>query len=185
MIARRLPRAWAALLLLAIGGVPALLAGAQVALTTDVVPATDAPGLGRVVRGTSASVFTINASTGAVTRTSGNAARITSSTPVTPTVTIRCTNAGTNCTAGGRRYTVTVQAGSAAGAGASVTNLTITTPSGATVVGGPTYASGTLTFVVSGFSTLSIRIGMSLQVPASGSTGVGTVPFTVNVIRTA
>ena len=162
----------------------AVPARAQVALTTDVTPAADAPALGRVVRGTSASVFAINAATGAVTRTSGNAVRIATATPVTPTVTIRCTNAGTNCNSGSRRYTVTVQAATSTGAGVGVTNLTITTPTGATVLSGPTYASGTLTFVVGGFSTMTFRIGVSLQVAASGPTGVGAVPLTVNVVRT-
>lgn len=180
-------------LVVAVAAAPLVLAAcllaapahAQLALSTDVVPAADAPALGRVVRGTSTSVFTINASTGAVTRTSGNAVRITTATPVTPTVTIRCTSLGTNCGSGSRRYTVTVQAATSAGPGVSVTNLTISTPSGATVISGPTYSSGTLTFVVGGFSTLSFKIGMSLQLPASGSTGVGTVPLTVNILRTA
>ncbi len=160
-------------------------APAQVALSTELAPATDAPALGRVVRGTSTSVFAIDAATGAVTRTSGNAVRIATTTPVTPTVTIRCTNAGASCTSNNRRYTVTVQAPTTTGTGVGVTNLTITTPSGASLISGPTYGSGTLTFVVAGFSILTFRIGVSLQVPASGPTGVGAVPLTINVLRTA
>jgi hypothetical protein len=154
-------------------------------LSVSVSPAGDAPALGRIVRGVQPSVFSISASTGTVTRTSGDAVRIASSVTTTPTVTIRCTGTGSLCSGNARRFTITLQSVTGIGPGVTVTNLQVTSPTGATVFGGPTYSNGSLVLVVGPFSTLQFRVGMSVQVPAGGTTGNATLPFTVNVARTA
>lgn len=82
-------------------------AGAAQAETLS-VSAPTALGVGKVVADSSVSRFHVDAATGAVTRVSGTAIRLTATNAAVPTVTITCTASPGNCK---HTYTVTITNG--------------------------------------------------------------------------
>jgi len=72
------------------------------------ISAIPALGIGKVVADSSVSRFHVDAATGAVTRVSGTAIRLTATDATVPTVTITCTQSSGNCK---KTYTVTITNG--------------------------------------------------------------------------
>ncbi|MBC6981958.1 hypothetical protein [Caulobacter sp. 17J80-11] len=90
------------------------------ALPVSASPSAEAPSLGKVMTGPSSSVFAISSS-GAVTRTSGTAVRITNTGTSVPTVTVTCNiQSGNTCSTGTVRIVVTAASTSRA----SITSFT-------------------------------------------------------------
>jgi hypothetical protein len=136
-------------------------------------PAT-APTLGTTIRGTSATTFSISTA-GVVTRTSGNAIRLSSSSVTTPTLSINCglLNLSGLCAVRYIRVTITPVTGSGP---ASISRLRIGSLSGATYrTGSPPADAASLTFDLNPIgllSTATLRLGMDVVLaanPASGS----------------
>jgi hypothetical protein len=160
---------------------------AQTFTTTVAISPTAAPTLGRVVGGTSVSTFSVDASSGTVTRLSGNAVRLTSGSVTTPTITVVCK---TNC-ANSRVVNVTITAGAVTGR-TSITNFTYSnfssSHSGTTTSGSTT--GSPLTFAIQ-FPTgnggtdksATFKLGMTTSVATTGARGDGAFAYTVSVVR--
>lgn len=153
-------------------------ASAQVAVNLS--PTGTNPVLGRVVRGSTASTFSIS-TTGVVT-SSGDAIRMTSAGAGGTTATISCGLLNLACV--GRTLRVTIYASGASGS-ATLTKFRVGSLSGNTYVGGAAPAeASTLTFDLNGLGLLgwcTFAIGMDVLVPVSGVTGPGTYTYTVTV----
>lgn len=143
------------------------------------------PKLGVFVVGTTTSTYSVNAGTGAVSRTSGDAFPISKSGAVN-TITITCTSCQGNV--GNRTVNVTVTAGAPAGR-FSITSFsrsnTIST-TGTTVTGATTGFPLTVRAVfpnTAATKTLSFRLGMTFQIAATGGTGARPINYTVTAAR--
>lgn len=159
----------------------ALMAEPAVAQVSH-TPAT-APALGRTVRGSSATTFSV-ATSGAVTRTTGNAIRLTSSSVTPPTISINCglLNLGSLCALRYIRVTITPVAGNPA----SITKFRV-----GTLSGGASYRSGsapaeaaTLVFDLNPlglFSTASFVLGMDMTLAANAASGAYTFDYVVTI----
>jgi hypothetical protein len=160
----------------------ALLAFGSVAhADTTAIDIPSAPALGKVAAGTAASTFTVNGSTGAVALASGNAVRFNSpGTISTPTVSVTC-----NGNVAARTVTVTV---TSTGSGrANITNFTRTNTGGIGTFGGATTGSP-LIFTIQfpsggGANTATFKLGMTVQIATTGTTGVRSLPYTVATSR--
>lgn len=165
-----------AVILLMQGAVPA---HAQVS-----VQSITALALGNVASAvTGNTIFTITPSTGAVTKT-GNGARITTTTPVRFTVTVRCTAATATCNASAINVRV---ANGGAGTGRALTITNLTAASGtATVVSAPA-AGDPITFQLSAIPRNTNRtffVGGDITITGDdggGTTGAATIPINVQV----
>jgi hypothetical protein len=130
------------------------------------------PDLGKIVQGASVSVFGVDPNSGAVTRVSGTAIRLTSGPSNPPLVTISCT--AQSCKNGG----VTVTFAPTGSGRANVTGFTpgAVTGHGLTLVS--TTGAGTthLTMQFASDSTAnpsaSFAVGVSVTVGATGATGL-------------
>jgi hypothetical protein len=161
-----------------------LLAGtgatAQPVFAIDTVES-NRPDLGNVVSGTGAdTVFTIAASDGAVTRSSGNGIRIGNG-GTRALVTISCSG-DDGCLSASETVTIGV-AGSPSGRARALTNFTVAAGPNPPSMG---TASGTniVTFTVSGIArdtTRNIYVGADFGIASSGTTGVATSSFEVSV----
>lgn len=138
-----------------------------------------APALGRVARGTTATVFVINPSTGAVTRVSGNAARVTTGTVTSPTITVTC-GIGGNCKSRNIRVRVTAGASS----DATIVSFAVSNLTGSTyVTGSPPNEAASLDFQITtpgGNASATFKLGLRVQVAASAA-GLYNLPWTVVV----
>lgn len=145
-------------------------------------PAT-APTLGTTIRGTSATTFSISTA-GAVTRTSGDAIRLTSGSVTTPTLSINCglLNLSGLCALRYIRVTITPVTGSGP---ATISRLRVGGLSGATYRAGsaPTEAAS-LTFDLNPIgllSTATLKLGMDVVLSANAASGVYTFDYIVTV----
>lgn len=141
-----------------------------------------APALGTTIRGTSATVFSISTA-GAVTRTSGNAIRLSSSSVTPPTITINCglLNLIGLCALRYMRVTITPVAASPA----SITKFRVgsLTGSGYRTGSAPAEAA-TLTFDLNPlglFGTATFVLGMDVTLAANAATGSYTYDYIVTV----
>lgn len=163
--------------LVALAGAPA---AAQIAVSDS--PASNASAIGRVVSGTTASVFTVNATTGAVTRVSGTAVRLTSGAATSPTITITC---GDSNACQNRDVRVRVAAAAPTGGRASIASFTVAGLTGTTYNSGSAPAeAAALDFQLNPIGrndSVSFRLGLRVNVPATGNTGLTTLNWTVTV----
>jgi hypothetical protein len=180
----------AALLALAAGFVSPGAAQAQRAPTFDrvTIDQTSLPNLGKVIPNNSAATFRIDPATASVTRISGNAIRIGSSTASIPTVTINCDRSvlsSTNC-AKGTVMRVTISSTSISRA--QITAFAISPVAGAPVTWGATTTSGNqlsfnVTFTDAKTTVASFKLGMTVQILATGTTGDIPLPYTITISR--
>jgi len=153
------------------------LARAQVSHT----PAT-APVLGTTIRGSSATTFSI-ATSGAVTRTSGNAIRLSSASVTAPTISLNCglLNLAGLCALRYIRVTITPVVGSQA----SITKFRVGSLSGATYRSGSAPAeASSLTFDLNPLGllgTASFVLGMDMTLAANAPSGPYTFDYVVTI----
>lgn len=154
-------------------------AHAQATVTRS--PAT-APTLGVTIRGTTPTTFSIS-STGAVTRTSGNAIRLTGGSVTTPTLSVNCglLNLSGLCALRYVRVTITP-----VGTGfATITRFRIGTLHGATYRSGTAPPDGaTLTFDINPLgllSTATFQLGMDVTLAANAPSGTYGFDYVVTV----
>ena len=145
-------------------------------------PAT-APTLGTTIRGTSATTFSISTA-GSVTRTSGDAIRLTSGSVTTPTLSINCglLNLSGLCALRYIRVTITPVTGSGP---ATISRLRVGGLSGATYRTGsaPTEAAS-LTFDLNPIgllSTATLQLGMDVVLAANAASGAYSFDYIVTV----
>jgi hypothetical protein len=153
-------------------------AQAEIAVTTS---PTSAPVLGTVVRGSSATTFSV-ATNGAVTRTSGDAIRLSNASVTTPTVSINCGLLNLPGLCALRQIRVTVQPAGTTGQ-ATITKLRVGSLTGATYATGSAPAeSSSITFDLNPIGllgTASFKIGMDMLLPGNTTTTVNNVNYTV------
>ncbi len=155
---------------------------AQADPTVTRSPAT-APTLGTVIRGSSATTFSVTAA-GAVSRTSGNAIRLSSSSVTTPTITINCglLNLSGLCALRYVRVTITPVTGSGP---ANITRFRVASMTGGTYRSGSAPAEGsTVTFDLNPLgllSSASFKLGMDVQLAANAASGNQTFDYLVTV----
>lgn len=140
-------------------------------------PAT-APALGRVVAGTSTTVFSV-AIDGSVSRASGNAVRLTAGATTSPTITISC--AGVACALQDIRVTVTASGSTGA---ASISRFRVGTLTGGTYRTSAPAEAGSLTLVLRPIGvggSASFPLGMDVTV-SPGSTGNSSYTYTVTAV---
>lgn len=152
---------------------------AQAEVAVSHSPAT-APILGNVVRGTSATTFSVDTS-GTVTRTSGDAIRLSNASVSTPTVTITCglLNLPNLCLL--RQIRVTVQPSGTTGQ-VTISKLRVGSLSGATYASGAPAESSSLSFDLNPLGLLgsaTFKLGMDMLVPANTTTTINDVSYTV------
>ncbi len=156
------------------------------AQNVTITPSTiSVPVLGVFVGGTTISSYTVDSTSGSITRVGGNAFPSSKAGSIN-TITVTCTSC--NGTVGRRTINMSVTAGAASGR-FSITNFTRSnetiSPSG-TVSGA---SSGSpLNFAVefpsgAGTKTISFRLGMSFQLSTTGGTGARTFNYTVVAAR--
>lgn len=154
---------------------------AQADPTVTRSPAT-APALGTVIRG-SATTFSVSTA-GAVTRTSGTAIRLSSSTVTTPTITINCglLNLSGLCALRYIRVTITPVNGSGP---ATITRLRVGSMTGGTYRSGSAPAEGaSIVFDLNPLgllTTATFKLGMDVQLAAGATTGNTTFDYHVTV----
>ena len=155
-------------------------ANAQVAVARS--PTGTNPALGRVVRGSTATTFSISTA-GAVTKT-GNAIRMNGTTAVTgTTVTISCGGL-LNLSCAGRTLRITIQATGSSGS-ATLTKFRVGSLSGSSYSAGSAPAeASSLSFDLTGIGLLnncSFALGMDVLVPVGATTGNGTYTYSITV----
>jgi hypothetical protein len=161
-------------------GVAPTAAHAQLQVSRS--PAT-APTLGTTIRGTSATTFSITTA-GAVTRTSGNAIRLSSASVTTPTITVSCglLNISSLCAVRYVRVTITPVTGTGP---AQVSRLRVGSLSGATYRSGSAPADGgSITFDLNPLGllgTATFKLGMDVQLAANAASGAYTYDYLVTV----
>lgn len=153
------------------------VANAQLQVTPS--PATS-PVLGTTIRGTSATTFSITTA-GAVTRTSGNAIRLSSASVTTPTISIGCgfLNVSGLCAVRSVRVTIVPVTGSGP---ASIVKLRVGSLSGATYSGSAPAESSAITFDLQPlglFGTATFKLGMDVQLAAGAASGAKVYEYQV------
>lgn len=144
-------------------------------------PAT-APVLGTTIRGSSATTFSITTA-GAVSRTSGNAIRLSSSSVTTPTITINCGLLNLNglCALRYIRVTITPVAASPA----QITRLRVGSMTGGVYRTGSAPAeASSLVFDLNPlglFTTATFKLGMDVQLAAGAASGLQTFDYMITV----
>jgi hypothetical protein len=138
-----------------------------------------APDLGKVIAGSAPTTFSIT-SDGTVTRTSGNAIRLSNGSVTTPTISISCALLNLVNLCAVRYMQVTVQPAGGSGP-ASVNMFRIGSLQGASFRDGlPTPASA-ITFVLNpmGLGTTTFKVGMDVNVAAGAASGQQLFSYTV------
>lgn len=151
----------------------ATVAQAQVSISTS--PASS-PALGTVVRGTSATTFSVSTA-GAVTK-SGPAIRLSSASVTAPTITLSC---GLNTQCINRAMRITIAPSGTTGS-ASIAILRVGSLSGATYKNGAPTDASSLTFDLNPIGILTsvtFKVGMDVLVPTGAATGASTFNYTV------
>jgi hypothetical protein len=142
------------------------------------------PALGSTIRGSAATTFSISTS-GVVTRSSGDAIRMSNTAVSTPTVSFNCglLNLGQLCALRSVRVTI---APASAGAPASISRFRIASLSGTTYVSGsPPSEGATLVFDLNPLgllSTVTFKLGMDILLTANAASGPATFSYTVTVV---
>ena len=169
---------------LALAAFAALTAAADAAAAQVAVSRSSgiAPELGRALAGTSATTFSIS-TTGVVTRTSGDAIRLTTGSVRAPTITFTCgpKPATNDCASSNIRISIIPVSNSGA---ASITKFRVSSLSNASFVAGSAPAEATfLTFDVRplGTRTGSFNLGMDVRVVAGAAGGFDTYDYLVVV----
>lgn len=151
------------------------------------VSALSTPSLGRVVPSPSTTTFTMNASTGAVTK-SGNAVVLSSGAVAAQTITITC-KAPCNGNNPPRTIDIDVSAGAVLGR-TTITNFSYADLSGATALTSTTTGlplTFRIQFAMGGNSNndkvATFKLGMTASVPGSGATGNGSFGYTIRATR--
>lgn len=167
--------------LLAFGGL--LVAGtpAHAQLQVSRSPAT-APALGTTIRGATATTFTIS-TTGAVSRVSGDAIRMSNASVTTPTISISCglLNISGLCALRYVRVTITPAGGSGA---AHISKLRIGSLSGTSFRTGAPAEASSLVFDLNPlglFGTATFKLGMDVLLDAGAASGPQTFDYLVRV----
>lgn len=141
------------------------------------------PALGRTVRGSSATTFTISTA-GVVSRASGDAIRMSNTSVSAPTVNFSCgfLNLSQLCLTRTARVTIAPAGGTGP---ASITRFRISNLSGTTYRSGSAPAeAGVLVFDLNPlglFGTVSFKLGMDVLLAAGAATGTATYSYTVSV----
>jgi len=152
-------------------------AHAQLAVTHS--PAT-APVMGTAIRGTSATTFSISGG-GAVTRTSGDAIRLTSGGVTPPSISISCGLLNLSSLCALRQVRVTIQPASTGVA--SISKFRVSGLSGATYkTGSPPAEASSITFDLNPlglFGTAQFTMAMDVLVAANAGSGAKTFDYTV------
>lgn len=142
-----------------------------------------APSLGTTIRGTTATTFRISAS-GAVTRTGGDAIRLSSGSVTPPTITVNCglLNLAGLCALRYVRVTITPAPGSGP---AAITRFRVGSLSGASYRGGSAPVEGaTVTFDLNPLGllgTATFPLGMDVVLAANAASGAHTFDYIVTV----
>lgn len=143
-----------------------------------------APALGSTIRGSAATTFSISP-TGAVTRTSGNAIRMTSAGVTAPSVNFNCglLNLSQLCLLRPVRVTI---APASAGGPATISRFRISSLSGTTYVSGsPPAEASVLVFDLKPLgllSTVSFKLGMDVLLAANADPGPSSYSYTVTAV---
>jgi len=165
--------------LVAAAGVLALPQAAYAQLAVSHSPST-APILGTAIRGTSATTFSVSTG-GAVTRTSGDAIRLTGGGVTPPSITISCGLLNLSSLCAARQVRVTIQPASAGVA--SISRFRVSGLTGATYKSGSAPAeNSTITFDLNAlglFGTAQFTLGMDVLVAAAAASGAKTFDYTV------
>lgn len=163
-----------------------LLVGKAAPAAADVMVARSpaiAPDLGKVVAGSSATSFSVTIA-GTVTRTSGNAIRLSTSSVTTPTITITCTLTNFLNLCALRNMLVTIQP-VIDGGPASVTLFRVGALTGTTYRDGAAPApAASMSFVLTpmGLGSISFKIAMDAQLAASAAAGHASFGYTVSAV---
>lgn len=156
-------------------------AAAANGVNVSITPSVQSPNLGKIATGTTPTVFHVDASTGAVSRVSGNAIRLATGPVTPPLVTLVCQNSA--CGTG--TITVTVMPGlMTTGRLVSIASFSVSGLTGATIVSPPT-GTAPMTFTISPVGlngTASFRLGLDSRVSPNGSTGNSTWSYTVQAL---
>lgn len=147
----------------------------QAQVTVSRSPAT-APVLGNTVRGSTTSVFSIS-STGAVTRLSGSAIRLSTASVTVPTITIYC--GVLSCIT--RRMRVTIAPAGGSG-DATINKFRVSNLSGASYYSAAPAEASSLTFdlnAVGYLNSATFKLAMDTELAAGPSSGVETFNYTV------
>lgn len=151
---------------------------AQLAISRS--PAT-APALGTTIQGSSATTFQITTD-GAVTRTSGNAIRLSSASVTAPTITITCNSFASACYQRYVRVTITPVTGSGP---ATISRLRVGSLSGSNYRTGSAPAeAASLQFDLNPlgwYGSASFRLGMNVLLAANASSGLDTYDYLVTI----
>jgi len=148
------------------------------------ISAVPALGIGKVVADSSVSRFHVDAATGAVTRVSGTAIRLTATNATVPTVTITCSASPGNCK---HTYTVTITNGSTT-SGRSTTipafNVSnLSTQAGVTFSpAAPSPASPLVFSIVSTNNTFTASFKLAFDATFNSSAVTGSTAWTYSVV---
>ncbi|NJC41688.1 hypothetical protein GGQ87_001946 [Brevundimonas alba] len=149
---------------------------AQISVTRT--PATS-PVIGRVVRGSAATTFSVSTA-GVVTRTSGNAIRLSTTSVTPPTVTISC-GTGSACNNNDVRVTITATGASDDG---SISRFRVGSLTGATYRTLAPAEGASLVFDLRPLGmnrSASFVLGMDVLLAAASDSGTDTFTYTVTV----
>jgi hypothetical protein len=176
-VTRAIARAWSFTLALAAASLVAGMAQAQISLSPRTSPA-----LGNTIQGSTTTTFSLSTS-GAVTRISGDAIRLSNSSVTAPTVSFSCglLNLGGLCALRPLRVTIAPSVSD----GARISRFRVSNLSGATYRNGAAPADGqVVTFDVNPLgllSTGSFRLGMDIEVAGRATPGIYPLSYTVIV----
>ena len=150
-------------------------ASAQIAISRS---PTSGPNLGRVVRGSTQSVFAVDTS-GGVTRTSGTAIRVDNGAVTVPTIRVTCGSTNTNCRT--RDVRILVQA-TGASDDATISRFRIGSLTGGTYRTSAPADGTTLQFdlrPLGSFGAVTFPLGMDLILGAGADAAPDTFTYTV------
>lgn len=157
-----------------------IAAPAAAQITVQRTPSSVTPALGQVIRGSAPTTFSISTA-GVVTRTSGDAIRVTSGNVTSPSIVIIC-QLDLSCNL--RNMRVTVQVTGSSGV-ASISNLRVSATYGLLYYVAPPTSGSTITFESYPIGLnlgATFAIGMDILVPPTGPTGYGTYNYTVTAV---
>lgn len=160
-------------------GLMLLAAGPAAAqLSVSRSPSGTAPVIGTVVRGSAATTFSVSTA-GVVTRTSGNAIRLSTSSVTPPAITIHCGLTLISCLLRDVRVVVTATGASDDG---SINRFRIGTLTGGTYRTAPPAESGSLVFdlrPIGAGRSVTFPLGMDILLAPGADSGTDTFTYTV------
>lgn len=151
-------------------------AAAQLSISRS--PSGTAPVIGTVVRGSAATTFSIS-TTGVVTRTSGNAIRLSTTSLTPPTISINCGLTLVSCLLRDVRVVVTASGASDDG---SITRFRVGSLTGGTYRTGAPAEGASLTFdlrPIGAGRSVTFPLGMDVRLTAGADSGTDTFTYTV------